>query len=182
MNRVGLLVVAVFSFLGSLLCTYLARPAAAADLWAQRPVFDHGELSQGQEVQTAFTLTNRFSQALEIQRVVKSCSCSQAVLSLTHVEPGEQVAVTTSWKTGKARGRTGANLYVVFQLADGTTGHKLLRIQGEVVPDVRYQPDELLFEGGKAATQTVHLSPGRQKKWFIRLMRVWFRGSQGSLA
>jgi len=166
--RLWLLVVAGLAFLGSLLCVNQARPPVPPELWTDQPVCDRGELSQGEKVHATFDLVNHFPQPLEITKVVTGCTCSKAELSTKHVEPDDHLLLTVSWKTGTARGRSGTDLQVVFQLADGTRGSKILGIQGDVVPDVVYDPTEVVFINGKVASATVHFYPGRQKEFKIR--------------
>jgi hypothetical protein len=132
---------------------------------------NHGEISQGQELYATFGLTNRFPQPLEIKQVARGCTCANAKLSKTHVEPGEQISLEVSWKTGKSRGHTGTNLQVIFQLADGVSGYKLLRIQGDIIPDILYDPVELSFVKTEVATEVVQFSPGRQMDF--RISRVF---------
>jgi hypothetical protein len=168
MLRLGLFGLGVACFAGSLFCIYLAWPTPPPDLWTERPVFDHGELSQGQEVQAEFALVNHFPQALEITQVVKGCACSDVKLSTKRLEPKEQATLQVAWKTGRMRGPSGVNVQVVFQLADGTVSHKNLRVEGEVVPDIRYEPSKLEFAGGKVESRVVQFSAGRLKAFTIR--------------
>ena len=163
--------VAATCILGSMVCLYLARPAAPSELWVTKPVIDHGEVSQGQEIQATFELVNRFPQSLTIGDVFTSCTCSRAKLSKRHVAPGENLSLTVSWKTGSLRGKSGTNLQVFFKLADGSTDFKLLRIEGTVIPDIRFDPAEIVFAGGQAETASIRFHAGRQRAYSIIRVR-----------
>src|SRR5205085_9102339 len=115
-----------------------------------------------------FELVNHYDQALAIQQVLTTCSCSTPEFSARHLEPGEQASLTVTWRTGHARGPTRANLQVVFQLADGAVGSKVLGIQANIIPDLYYDPPELVFVRGVVKIERVQFTSGRQKDFTIR--------------
>ena len=167
MRSGGMLVAALVCCGGSLLCIHLAQPAPMPSLWTAHTVFDHGELFQDQEVDATFELINTFQQSLDITEVRKTCGCTNATLSIKHVEPMQRTVCTVRWNTGRSRGARAVDVVLSFTLADGGTGRELLRVKGIVYPDINYSPTPVEFAGDKAEAILITFSPGRLQEFKI---------------
>ena len=160
-KKIPLLLAGVAMF-ASVVCAYLARPPVQGGLVATKPVLDLGELSQGQTVAAEFELVNRSSGPVKILDVVKTCTCTQVEISRYLLEPQEGMVLATRWKTGASRGKTGANIGVVYTQADGPAQFLNLGLEANVVPDILFEPAEVIFEGNHKGSRVVTFSPGRR--------------------
>jgi hypothetical protein len=161
MRRTLLLAVAIVCISGSVVCAYLARPQLPATLEAVNPVFDVGEVGQGETRSVEFELINHFPRNVEIKEVFKSCSCTNVVLAKRTLAPGETVALKGDWQTGASRGKRAVDLTLTFAPEGQLTDRLRLRVEGNVVPDMQYSPEKLEFEKGKPATKIVVFKAGR---------------------
>ncbi len=114
-----------------------------------------------------FDLANNFPQFLEIIDVVKGCSCTEATIERKHLEPKARTSLRILWNTGRSRGPHGINVEVAFKLADGKSYSKLLRVEGNVIPDLILDAEKLVFRGNGSETQTLRLAPGQTGKFKV---------------
>lgn len=169
MSRKLTLILAVLSFLLSAACAYLAIPRPVEALVAAEPLKQLGELGQGVTVPVEFELVNHCPETVEIVDVLKSCSCVSTDFSKSSLSPGEGTPLKIHWSTGAARGPFGSNIGVVYKRA-GQEKRQMtkLRIEAKVLPDIEYQPAQLVFAAGKMAKQVVKFWPGRDPKAAVK--------------
>jgi hypothetical protein len=77
---------------------------AAPNLVVEKPVFDFGEVAQGDQVPHAFKFRNDGDEPLRIDRVKSSCGCTAALLSAKTLAPGESGEVKANFDTTRFRG------------------------------------------------------------------------------
>jgi hypothetical protein len=160
-TKVYLLIAATLCFIAAAVCVYLGVGAPAAGFSAVESVRDLGEVHQLEELRTTFELINRFSQFVEIKKVVRSCGCTDVVVATNSIGPGEKTTLEATWNTGYSRGREGVDLWVVYTLADGREGGAKLRIEGTILPDINYEPSVVAFDSTSRGERAVQFLPGR---------------------
>jgi hypothetical protein len=168
MPRWILLIVVVVFGAGAMACAFLAqREEPARGLIAVEPVHDFGELSQGDKVSCEFELVNRVEQPLTIRNVIKSCGCTKAECSRHELAPSEGMSIQAEWDVGARRGHSGVEMTVVTALADGRLTATNLEMTATIVPDIVYEPEELIFDPD-SPPQMVTFSPGRMKEFSLK--------------
>jgi len=70
-------------------CLMTSNALAAPNLVVEQPVFDFGEVAQGDKVPHTFKFRNDGDKPLYIDRVKSSCGCTAALLSAKTLAPGE---------------------------------------------------------------------------------------------
>jgi hypothetical protein len=161
MRRMLLLAVAAICISGSVVCAYLSRPQVPATLEAVNSLYDVGEVGQGETKSVEFELVNHFPRNVEIKDVATTCACTVADLAKRVLAPGEKATLKADWRTGASRGKRATDLTILFAPEGKPADRLTLRVQGTVVPDMRYSPERLEFEKGVAATKTVVFTAGR---------------------
>jgi hypothetical protein len=144
----------------SLLCAYLAWPTTPHELWVSSAINSHKGLKQGQEIVSRFTFVNNYRQQVNITQVAPSCSCTSAQMGNDELLPGQAADLTVRWKTGRSRGYAAASILVIYQLSDGSTHKKILKVEGEVTPDILVDQSEIRFVTNIASCKVIHFSPG----------------------
>jgi hypothetical protein len=160
-KSVGLLAAAVLLLLSGGLA-YLARQPIPEKLLAVEPVLKLGERSQGEVIDAEFVLVNHCKCDIEIVNVVKSCSCSAYELAKSSLQSGEKTTLKVKWRTHASRGDFYSDLAIVYDKSDGGRDTSRVRLEADVVPDIRYEPVRLSFETGKKGEQVVAFFPGHQ--------------------
>lgn len=168
MSQKLLFVMGVSSLLVAGVCAYFSLPSAPERLVLTNSVIDFGELEQAQSVAGEFELVNRFRQKLHIKRIFESCSCTVSNLEKQLLEPGDRTKLRAEWKTGAGRGPTKVVLHVAYELEDKTTGEISLTMRGNIIPDIHYEPSELVFEHDTPDKRTIALSPCRLKEFDVK--------------
>ncbi len=165
MSRKWTLILAGLSLLASIACAYLALPPRIETLVATEPVKQLGELGQGVTVPVEFELVNRCPDAVKVVNIIKSCACTSTELSKSSLVPGERATLKVEWSTQAARGPFSSDITVVYS-RDGQEQRLLtnLRVEARVIPDIEYQPCQLVFAPGVKARQVITFSPGRDPK------------------
>lgn len=170
-SRSGFLVVAVLTFVASVGCAWLSQAEKEEALTADEPAKHLGTLRQGQTVGAIFVVTNNFRVPVELKQAIKNCDCTEARFGTMSLGPGEQTTLAVEWQTRSLRGEAVTGISVLFQCHDEPTARKLdFRVGGFVEPDIRYEPGELTFRGGKPSSQRVRFSPGTMASF--RLLSV----------
>jgi hypothetical protein len=136
-----------------------AKVLPPSKLTVERETHDHGLVKQNQTVAATFTLMNPGSVPIEIIKVSKSCSCSEATLSSQMVPAGGQVTMTVDWQTRDRVGPVEVPISVAYQQQDGRNyGVLQCAIRGTVQPKFQVDPRQIIF--GKERTAKIQLKPG----------------------
>ncbi len=140
-------------------------------LYFDRTTVDFGSVETGTTVQTNFTVTNRYPEAVEIKKVVGGCSCQSASISQNRLEPGETATISAEWKIGQVRHRIAESVWVTHTLPAASPekmGELGLILQAEAVPEIDYDPEQLEFVAGRDVDIEVRLKPGTRVNFAIK--------------
>ncbi|VTR92478.1 Conserved domain protein OS=Verrucomicrobiae bacterium DG1235 GN=VDG1235_2835 PE=4 SV=1: DUF1573 [Gemmata massiliana] len=146
-------------------------PAPAPGLIPQNEVFSAGEVEQGEMITATFSLKNTYPTPIDAISTTVGCSCQEASVSKTHLEPGESATINVLWRVGSRRGPAKESIMVKYTLAnnDGASLAKslALKIEADVIPDIKLDITHCEFVRGRPETVRVHLSPGRMNEFKI---------------
>ncbi len=78
---------------------------AAPAVTAENPVYDFGEVAQGDKVVYTFRFKNTGDELLEISSVSSSCGCTAALLSSKRILPGEMGEIKATFDSSRFRGQ-----------------------------------------------------------------------------
>ena len=76
------------------------------------PVFDFGQVEQGEKVTHAFRFTNRGNRDLRVRSVKTSCGCTAAVIAADTIPPGEQGTIQATFDTKRFAGHKAKDIRV----------------------------------------------------------------------
>jgi len=85
-------------------CLMVNSAWAAPNLVVKQPIFDFGEVSQGQTVRHSFSFNNDGDESLLIEKVRSSCGCTAALISAKTLAPGEGGEVQATFDSTRFRG------------------------------------------------------------------------------
>jgi hypothetical protein len=113
-----------------------SSPAASQgpELTVENPVFDFGEIPEGESLEHVFTFRNTGNENLLISRVRTSCGCTAALLSASEVPPGAQGNVLATFSSRRFRGAVEKTIYL--HTNDPRQSAATLRLRGTVLPQV----------------------------------------------
>jgi hypothetical protein len=124
-------------------------------LHIEESTFEFGSVSQGTVVKHEFTLENKGSADLEIQRVVAACGCTASSIDSETIAPGENGKIQVEFNTA---GFSGEKLKTVrVYTNDQEQPSSLLSLKGRVEPAVSVVPARVYFgnvtrDGANSAT------------------------------
>lgn len=118
-----------------------------------------GNLAQGREYEAQFELRNQTPETVVIRRVELSCACTSHIIDRTILSPGEQTKLHLTWATRSARGAASTHADVYFTVGESPLERLTCVVKGHVVPNIRVDPESLVFEWGVLSRQRVVLSP-----------------------
>lgn len=170
-----LLLFGLLCVVGAAVSGYCSLPSPPEEFVAVPPVLDFGKIEQGQSLHGEFELVNRFRQPVRIVSLSESCGCSETAVDEPRLAPGERTKLRATWKTGTRRGSSGVQVFVAFALPDDQVRQLTVTLKGEVIPDIAYDPAELVFREGVASKQILRLSPARMPKFVLREVYVSHR-------
>lgn len=107
-------------------------------------------------------LKNNSLQPLRVVGVVRSCSCTSASISSDPIEPGASIRLDIEWDARGLRKDASADILVVYEFIGGhgqndREGRERVTVHAQVVPDIDYEPEELVFKSGLSGTQALTL-------------------------
>jgi hypothetical protein len=158
------------SLLGAVLCggaalalAWWGRQAGPEGLHPRPAVQVLGRVRQGEKYPVIFHLSNRFKEAVRIVEVVRSCTCTAAQVRQAALAPGEETEVEVIWESNGSRGPVTAELWVGYERGEPAVREYVpLRLEAEVLPDIRYEPEQLVFVRGREETQVIRFFPGEE--------------------
>ena len=155
-SRLFTLILSVITGLGCLYCISALieqsrEPASLFTALNATPVVHQlGKIGE-QENRATYVLVNNSKQRIRIASIERTCSCTELSVSAKELEPGATANVVVNWNTHGMRGRSDANFNVYYSIAENPRLHVLsLGVEGEVIPDVSYIPDDISFALGSA--------------------------------
>ena len=132
------------------------------------PVFDFGQVEQGEKVTHAFRFTNQGNQALQVQSVKTSCGCTAAVSASSTIPPGEAGTIQATFDTKRFAGQKAKSIRV--HTNDPLSPVTTLTIQGEITTEVQVQPAQVYMgrlQRGVPTSRTVTILYDQNKPFEI---------------
>lgn len=108
------------------------------------PVYDFGTSFQNQTITHIFVIKNTGDTTLKITKVKTSCGCTAALLSKKDVEPGQEVKLKVSLRTGYYDGDISKNVTIHSDdLLNPSLG---IVIKALVKPEIRLTPKVISYK------------------------------------
>jgi hypothetical protein len=156
-----------------LLLPSIAFSSSTPGIDIKQPIFDFGEVFQGEKVTHTFTFVNNGDAPLLIDRLKSSCGCTAAVLSSKNIAPGEEGVIKSTFDTTRFLGHVQKVIFLYTNLPGEDV--KKLYIKGVIKPRVEIIPNTLDFgrvKEGQEKQQRVVLKNAREKKLEIKNIRA----------
>lgn len=122
------------------------------------PVYDFGQVEQGEQVTHLFRFTNQGGRDLRIESVKTSCGCTAAVISANVIPPGQEGTISATFDTTRFAGEKAKSVSVYSN--DPIQPVTTLTLQGEITVEVVVDPPQLYLgrlRRGEAMTRTVEV-------------------------
>jgi hypothetical protein len=165
----------VFILIGlATVAAYWASPRDTSlppGLYADPAIFDAGTCYQRDRIPVRITLINGYNTAIKIRSAIASCGCTQPQLAHTLLQPGEQTTITLEWAVGNQRGNISQSIFVYYAiptLHPAALQRKEILMKAQVIPDICYEPVEIMFIRGQKATKEIILKPGYYSSFMIK--------------
>jgi hypothetical protein len=120
------------------------------------PVFDFGQVEQGEKVTHDFRFTNQGNRDLQVQSVKTSCGCTAAVIAADTIPPGTEGTIQATFDTKRFAGQKAKDIRV--HTNDPLSPVTTLTLQGEITTEMQVQPAQLYLgrlQRGSRTTRTV---------------------------
>ena len=121
-----------------------------------KPVFDFGQVEQGDKVTHDFRFTNQGNRDLRVQSVKTSCGCTAAVIAAETIPPGTEGTIQATFDTKRFAGQKAKDIRV--HTNDPLNPVTTLTLRGEITTEVQVQPAQLYLgrlQRGSPITRTV---------------------------
>ena len=132
------------------------------------PVFDFGQVEQGDQVTHAFRFTNQGNRDLRVQSVKTSCGCTAAVIAADTIPPGMEGSIQATFDTKRFAGQKAKDIRV--HTNDPLSPVTTLTLQGEITTEVQVQPAQVYLgrlQRGSPITRTVTVLYDQNKTFEI---------------
>ncbi len=125
----------------------------------EQPIFDFGDVQQGEAVVHTFIFKNVGDAILIIDRVKSTCGCTGVLLSEKEIPPGRSGTVRATFNSGKFRGDVEKRIL----LYSNNMGGELVTftVKGTVILPLDVKPERIALGGvtvGKQKTVTAELT------------------------
>ena len=149
LRRTSSVVSAVFVvvFLGT-------RPAGAADgpkLVVDEPVYNIGDIYQGESAEHVFVVRNDGSEPLKIESVRSSCGCTAAMMDKNELAPGETAELKAVFNSSRFKGAVSKKIFINSNDPDYPI--TTLELKSIVDIDIDVNPARIYFHGLKTGEQ-----------------------------
>lgn len=141
-------------------------------LIVENPIHDFGTVGQLETLHAEYRFVNHFPSAVNIQEILKGCSCADVDFSPRRLEPNESGKLTISWRIGGRRGKA-TEVVTVIAVPEETGGTAVVpvRLTAVVEPDVVCEPTEVRFERKQPGKQVLRFAPGRMSD--VRILTTY---------
>ena len=109
----------------------------------EQPVFDFGEVMQGQLVEHTFVFENSGDAELIVDRVKSTCGCTGVLLSKKNIPPGSKGTVKATFNSSRFKGAVRKNILLYSN--DPTGQPMTFTVQGVVKIPLEATPARLSF-------------------------------------
>lgn len=147
--------------------------AGTPRLVIEQPVFDFGQIQEGQKASHVFRFSNQGDAPLLIQRVRSSCGCTGALLSARKIPPGKTGEVRITFNSNGMRGKVVKGIYVYSN--DPVEKMARFQIRGTVLPEIGIRPGQVRLTQMKPDQPKqveVILTNGGQRTIFLSNLRT----------
>ena len=133
-----------------------------------KPVFDFGQVEQGEKVTHDFRFTNQGNRDLRVQSVKTSCGCTAAVIAADTIPPGTEGTIQATFDTKRFAGQKAKDIRV--HTNDPLNPVTTLTLRGEITTEVQVEPAQLYLgrlQRGSPITRTVTVLYDENKSFEI---------------
>lgn len=120
---------------------------------------DFGEVRQGASLPLEFTLVNTTDQPVRLEGIYPACDCTQLELSQALLEPGDSLVLRGEWSVGARRWESETQIAVSYHVAEQRPYSLRLTARARVIPDLKLEPETLVFTADGPHEQTLRISP-----------------------
>ena len=86
-------------------------------------ILDLGIVTQGQVVDSSFTITNKFNQPIEITRISAGCGCTTPEAKLGPLNVDESTVIRFTFNSANKSGRHTKSVTIQYRLGNNPEGH-----------------------------------------------------------
>lgn len=105
--------------------------------------YDFGKVKEGEKVRHLFKFKNIGDEPLHIKKVISTCDCTAAIVSKKILVPQEEGEIEAVFDSTKKV--TNETKLIKVSSNDPNTPHLILTMKGEVIPEIKIEPQELNF-------------------------------------
>jgi hypothetical protein len=136
------------------------------------PIFDFGEVAQGEKRKHVFDLRNVGNKTINIANVQSSCGCTVAGYDKSNIQPRDHAPLALTFDTGEAHGRVHVRCAVFYFVGDDKRLQVLdLKLVATVHSDLEVIPNPISFDWPKdraqADSQLVTVTSNRLKEFQV---------------
>ena len=135
------------------------KESAPDRITVDKAVVDLGKIRQGTTHTVSFHIRNPTSSAVSLALVWSSCDCTKVEVPAEALPPRAELDLPMTWRIAGHRGVCGSRVLLAATTTTGAVAQIVLRVQGDVVPDVGLTPKELGFTRGQPATKQIAVGP-----------------------
>ncbi len=132
------------------------------------PIYDFGQVHQGEKVEHTFTIVNTGTRELKILEHQSDCSCTVARIEPRNIQPGQEAEIRVEMSTRDQKGHQEKT--VEFKINRKLEKLPFVRLEGEVIVVIDLVPDSFRFglvDSKKLTAQTVTLTNYSSKKFIL---------------
>jgi hypothetical protein len=139
----------------------------------EQPVFDFGQIQEGQKVSHIFRFSNQGDAPLLIQKVRSSCGCTGALLSAKEIPPGKSGEARITFNSNGMRGKMVKWIYLYSN--DPVEKMARFQIRGTVLPEIGIRPSRIRLtqlKPGQPAQSEVILTNNSPRAVFLSNLKA----------
>jgi hypothetical protein len=127
------------------------RREGAGHLVADKMDHDFGMIEPGEKLYGKYTLTNDGKETLEVDKIGKSCGCTEPKLDSYVLKPGESTTLSFSFKAGSNPGKVKKNVWVTTR-APSLPDKLTLTLSADIRKIMDIKPERLSFDIKESAS------------------------------
>ena len=132
----------------------VSKPVCAANgpkLVVDEPVYNIGDIYQGESAEHVFIVRNDGSEPLKIESVRSSCGCTAAMMDKEELAPGETAELKAVFNSSRFKGAVSKKIFINSNDPDYPI--TTLELKSVVDIDIEVNPSRIYFHGLKAGEQ-----------------------------
>jgi hypothetical protein len=116
---------------------------------------DFGTIQQHEAVVAAFRVRNTFPEPVEVQKILRGCSCADTEIGSSIIQPGSEETLTVKWRVGTRRGRSIEVISLQFTVGSRPVQTAECRVAAVITPAVEADVDVIEFDRSKPSVVNV---------------------------